>query len=104
MLEVTERLEPSKMDDAFRDAVLSAAHSALVDDDASEEERQALADALSDAWPPDVSAMPLQAQARLMDSELRDALRSQGIPDGEVFVVAYALAHLVRFGEPFQPD
>jgi Anti-CRISPR protein AcrIC5 len=92
------------MDDAFRDAVLSAAHSALVDDDASEEERQALADDLSNTWPPDVSAMPLPAQVRLMDPDLRDALRSQGIPDDEVFVAAYALAHLLRFGEPFRPD
>ena len=92
------------MDDAFRDAVLSAAHSALVDDDASEEERQALADDLSDAWPPDVPTMPLQAQTRFMDPELRDALRSRGIPDDEIFAAAYALAHLVRFGEPFRPD
>ena len=48
--------------------------------------------------------MPLQAQARFMDPELRDALRSQGIPDDQVFAAAYALAHLVRFGEPFGPD
>ena len=91
------------MDEAFRDAVLRAAHSALVDDDASEEERQALADDLSDAWPPDVPATPLEALTRLMDPELRDALRSQGIPDDQVFLAAYALAHLVRFGEPFRP-
>jgi hypothetical protein len=92
------------MDDPYRDAVLSAAHSALVDDDASEEERQALADDLSDAWPIDVSTIPLQAQVRSMDPELRDALRSQGIPDDDVFVAAYALAHFLRFGALFQPD
>ena len=92
------------MEDTFREAVLSAAHSALIDDDASDEERRALADDLHDAWPPEVSVLPLQAQFRLMDRELRDALRSQGIPDDQVFVAAYALAHLVRFGEHFRPD
>jgi hypothetical protein len=91
------------MDDAFRDAVLRAAHSALVDDDASEQERRALADDLSDAWPLEVPAMPLEALARLMDPELRGTLRSQGIPDDQVFLAAYALAHLVGFGEPFRP-
>ena len=91
------------MDDAFRDAVLRAAHSALVDDDASEAERRALADDLSDAWPPEVPARPLEGLARLMDPELRDTLRAQGIPDDQVFLAAYALAHLVRFGEPFRP-
>ncbi len=49
MLEDAESCEPSDTDDAFRDAVLSAARSALVDDDASEAERQALADDLNDA-------------------------------------------------------
>jgi hypothetical protein len=91
-------------DDPFRDAVLRAAHSALVDDDASEEERQALADDLSDAWPADVPPMPLAAQLSQMDPELRDALRSEGIPDDQVFAAAYALAHLVRFDEPFRPS
>jgi hypothetical protein len=90
-------------DDPFRDAVLRAAHSALVDDDASEEERLALADDLSDAWPPEVPAMPLEAQLGQMDPELRDALRSEGIPDDQVLLTAYALAHLVRFDEPFRP-
>ena len=92
------------MEDTFREAVWSAAHSALIDDDASDEERRDLADHLNDAWPPEVSVLPLQAQFRLMDRELRDALRSQGIPDDQVFVTAYALAHLVRFGEHFMPD
>jgi hypothetical protein len=91
------------MKDRFRDAVLQAAHGALVDDDASEAERQALADDLSAAWPPDVPDLPIQVQFRQMDPELRDALRSEGIPDDRVFVAAYALAHLVRFGEPFRP-
>jgi hypothetical protein len=91
------------MDEAFRDAALSAAHSALADDDASEEEREALADELSDAWPAEVSELPVEVQFRQMDPELRDALRSEGIPDDEVFLAAYALAHLVRFGEPFRP-
>jgi hypothetical protein len=40
---------------------------------------------------------------RQMDPELRDALRAQGIPDDQVLLAAYALAHLVRFGEPFRP-
>ena len=92
------------MDDPFRDAVLRAAHSALVDDDASEDERQALADELSDAWPPEVSDMPVDILTRQMDPELRDALRSEGIPDDQVLLAAYALAHVVRFGEPFRPD
>jgi hypothetical protein len=91
------------MNDPFRDAVLQAAHSALTDDDASEEERLALADDLSDAWPPDVSPLPVEVQFRQMDPELRDALRSEGLPDDQVFVAAYALAHRVRFGEPFRP-
>ena len=91
------------MDDPFRDAVLRAAHAALVDDDASEQERQALADDLIDAWPPEVPDMPVQVQTRQMDPELRDALRSEGIPDDQLFLAAYALAHLVRFGEPFRP-
>jgi hypothetical protein len=91
------------MDDPFRDAVLRAAHSALVDDDASEEERQALADELSDAWPPEVPDMPIGILTRQMDPELRDALRSEGIPDDQVLLAAYALAHVVRFGEPFRP-
>jgi len=91
------------MDDPFRDAVLRAAHSALVDDDASEEERQALADELSDAWPPEVPEMPIGILTRQMDPELRDALRSEGIPDDQVLLAAYALAHVVRFGEPFRP-
>jgi hypothetical protein len=91
------------MDDPFRDAVLRAAHSALVDDDASEEERQALADELSDAWPPEVPDMPVENLTRQMDPELRDALRSEGIADDQVLLAAYALAHLVRFGEPFRP-
>lgn len=90
------------MDDPFHDAVLRAAHSALVDDDASEEERQALADELSDAWPPEVPDMPAETLTRRMDRELRDALRAQGIPDDQVLLAAYALAHLVRFGEPFR--
>jgi hypothetical protein len=38
-----------------------------------------------------------------MDPELRDALRSEGIPDDQVLLAAYALAHVVRFGEPFRP-
>ncbi len=92
------------MEDRFRAAVLRAAHAALVDDDASEEERQALADDLNDAWPPEVSALPIGAQLRQMDPELRDALCSEGIPDDQVIVTAYALAHLVRFGEPFRPS
>jgi hypothetical protein len=91
------------MDDPFRDAVLRAAHSALVEDDASEEERQALADELSDAWPPEVPDMPVKILTRQMDPELRDALRSEGIPDDQVLLTAYALAHVVRFGEPFRP-
>jgi hypothetical protein len=91
------------MNDRFRDAVLRAAHAALVDDDASEAERQALADDLNDAWPPEASDLPLQGQFGQMDRELREALRSQGIPDDQVLAAAYALAHLVRFGEPFQP-
>ena len=91
------------MSDPFREAVLQAAHAALVDDDASEEERQALADDLNDAWPPDASPLPIEAQLGQMDPELRDALRSEGIPDDQVFVAAYALAHLLRFGEPFRP-
>jgi hypothetical protein len=91
------------MDDPFRDAVLRAAHAALVDDDASEEERQALADEVSDAWPPEVPDMPVEMLTRQMDPELRDALRGQGIPDDQVLLAAYALAHLVRFGEPFRP-
>jgi hypothetical protein len=62
-------------------------------------ERQALADDLNDAWPPDVSTTALQAQARFMGPELRDAPRSEGIPDDEVFAAASALADLVRFGE-----
>jgi hypothetical protein len=91
------------MNDRFRDAVMRAAHAALVDDDASEEERQALADDLNDAWPPEVSDLPIQVQFTQMDPELREALRSEGIPDDQVLVTAYALAHLVRFGEPFRP-
>jgi hypothetical protein len=91
------------MNDTFRDAVLQAAHAALVDDDASEDERQALADDLSDAWPPDVSPLPIETQFRQMDPELREALRSQGTPDDQVFVAAYALAHLLHLGEPFRP-
>jgi hypothetical protein len=91
------------MNDRFRDAVLRAAHAALVDDDASEAERQALADDLNDAWPPEVPDLPLQAQFGQMDPELREALRSEGIPDDQVLVTAYALAHMVRFGEPFRP-
>ncbi|HEX5079524.1 MAG TPA: hypothetical protein VFV80_10260 [Geminicoccaceae bacterium] len=91
------------MDDPFRDAVLQAAHSAVVDDDASEAERQALADDLSDAWPPEVPDLPLQVLTGQMDPELRGALRSQGIPDDRVFLAAYALAHLLRFGTPFRP-
>jgi hypothetical protein len=91
------------MDEAFRDAVFRAAHAALVDDDASEEERQALADDLSYAWPPEVPDLPIQVQITQMNTELRDALRSEGIPDDEVFLAAYALAHLVRFGELFRP-
>jgi hypothetical protein len=91
------------MDDPFRDAVLRAAHSALVEDDASEEERQALADELSDAWPPEVPDMPVGILTKQMDPELRDALRSEGIPDDQVLLAAYALAHVVRFGEPFRP-
>ena len=91
------------MDDPFRDAVLRAAHSALVDDDASEEERQALADELSDAWPPEVPEMPIGILTRQMDPGLRDALRSEGIPDDQVLLAAHALAHVVRFGEPFRP-
>jgi len=91
------------MDDPFRDAVLRAANSALVDDDASEEERQALADELSDAWPPEVPEMPVGILTRQMDPELREALRSEGIPDDQVLLAAYALAHVVRFGEPFRP-
>jgi hypothetical protein len=91
------------MDDPFRDAVLRAAHSALVDDDACEEERQALADELSDAWPPEVADMPVEILTRQMDPELRDALRSEGIPDDQVLLAAYALAHVARFGEPFRP-
>jgi hypothetical protein len=91
------------MNDSFRDAVLQAAHGVLVDDDASEAERQALADDLSAAWPPEVSDLPIQVQLGQMDPELREALRSAGIPDDQVFVAAYALAHLVRFGEPFRP-
>lgn len=83
---------------------MRAAHAALVDDDASEAERQALADDLNDAWPPEVSDLPIGAQLRQMDRELREALRSDGIPDGQVLVTAYALAHLVRFGEPFRPS
>jgi hypothetical protein len=92
------------MDEAFRDAVLRAAHAALVDEEASEEERQAVADDLNYAWPPEVPDMPLGVQFRQMNAELRDALRSEGIPDDEVFLAAYALAHLVRFGEPFRPS
>jgi hypothetical protein len=91
------------MNEAFRDAVMRAAHAALVDDDASEEERQALADDLNDAWPPEASDLPIQAQFTQMDPELREALRSEGIPDDQVLVTAYALAHMVRFGEPFRP-
>lgn len=91
------------MDEAFRDAVMSVAHAVLVDDDVSEQEREAVADDLNDAWPAEVSALPIQVQFRQMDSELRDALRSEGIPDDEVFLAAYALAHQVRFGEPFRP-
>ena len=90
------------MNDRFRDAVLRAAHAALVDDDASEAERQALADDVHDAWPPEVSDLPIQVQLGQMDRELREALRS-GIPDDQVLVTAYALAHLARFGEPFRP-
>jgi hypothetical protein len=91
------------MDEAFRDAVFRAAHAALVDDDASEEERQNLADELSFAWPPEVPDLPIQVQTRQMDPELRDALRSEGVPADQLFLAAYALAHLVRFGEPFEP-
>jgi hypothetical protein len=91
------------MDEAFRDAVLQAAHAALVDDDASEDERQAVADDLIEAWPPEVPDLPIEVQFRQMDLELRDALRSEGVPDEQVFSAAYALAHLVRFGEPFEP-
>jgi hypothetical protein len=91
------------MDEPFRDAVLRAAHAALVDDDADEDERQAVADDLIDAWPPEVPDLPIQVQLRQMDRELRDALRSEGVPDEQVFSAAYALAHLVRFGEPFEP-
>lgn len=82
---------------------MRAAHAALVDDDASEEERQALADDLNDAWPPEVPDLPIGAQLGQMAPELREALRSEGIPDDQVLVTAYALAHLVRFGEPFRP-
>jgi hypothetical protein len=91
------------MDDPFRNAVLRAAHTALVDDDANEEERQALADELTDAWPPEVPDIRVEILTRQMDPELRDALRAQGIPDDQVLLAAYALAHLVRFGEPFRP-
>jgi hypothetical protein len=91
------------MDEPFRDAVVRAAHAALVDDDAGEEERQALAVDLNEAWPPEVPDMPVEILTRQMDPELRDALRAQGIPDDQVLLAAYALAHLVRFGEPFRP-
>lgn len=91
-------------EDAFRDAVLSAAHSALIDDDASEDKRQQLADDLLAAWPPEMKAVPIQAQISQMDPDLRAALRSLGIPDDQVFVGAYALAHALQFGEPFQPS
>lgn len=91
-------------EDAFRDAVLSAAHSALIDDDASEDKRQQLADDLLAVWPPEMKAIPIQAQITQMDPDLRATLHSLGIPDDQVFVTAYALAHAVQFGEPFQPS
>jgi hypothetical protein len=47
--------------------------------------------------------MPVKILTRQMDPELRDALRSEGIPDDQVLLTAYALAHVVRFGEPFRP-
>ncbi|MEM7021497.1 MAG: hypothetical protein AAF637_02790 [Pseudomonadota bacterium] len=90
-------------EDSFRDAVLRAAHWALSDDDSGEEERRALADDLNDAWPTEIPSLPIDAQARQMDPDLRYSLRSEGIPDDQVFVAAYALAHLVKFGEPFRP-
>ncbi len=77
---------------------------ALVDDDASEEERTALADELRLAWPPEVPPVPLGAQSERMDRDLREALRAQGLPDDQVFVAAYALAHQIKFGEAFKPD
>ena len=92
------------MEDEFREAVTSAAFWALVDDDASEEERTALADELKLAWPPDVPTVPLGAQSERMDRDLREALRAQGLPDDQVFVAAYALAHQIKFGEAFKPD
>ena len=92
------------MDDQFREAVASAAFWALVDDDASEEERTALADELRLAWPPEVPTVPLGAQSERMDRDLREALSAQGLPDGQVFVAAYALAHQIKFGEAFKPD
>jgi hypothetical protein len=91
-------------EDTFRDAVLSAAHSALIDDDASEGERQQLADDLIAAWPPEMSALPIQAQISQMEPALRKAFHSLGIPDDQVFVTAYALAHAVQLGEPFEPS
>jgi hypothetical protein len=90
-------------DDPFRDAVMQAAHTALVDDDASEEERQAVADDLNDAWPPEVPEIPTVVLFGQMHPELRDAFSRQGIPDDQVLSAAYALAHFVRFGEPFRP-
>ena len=92
------------MDDQFREAVESAAFWALIDDDASEEERMALAEELRLAWPPEAPKVPLEAQSRLMDRDLRAALRAQGLPDDQVFVTAYALAHQIRFGEAFKID
>lgn len=91
-------------EETFRDAVLSAAHSALIDDDAGKDERLQLTDDLVAAWPPEMKALPIQAQISQMDPDLRAALRSLGIPDDRVFVTAYALAHAVQFGEPFQPS
>ena len=90
------------MDDQFREAVEGAAFWALIDDDASEEERMALADELRLAWPPEVPTVPLEAQSRLMDRDLREALRAQGLPDDQIFVAAYALAHQIRFGKAFK--
>jgi len=37
-----------------------------------------------------------------MDRDLREALRAQGLPDDQVLVTAYALAHQIRFGKAFK--
>jgi len=88
----------------FREAVLRAAFSALIDDDASEEDCVALADELAGAWPPEIPAASLDGQRAKMDPDLRDALQGEGLPDDQIFLTAYALAHSVKFGQPFRCD